>query len=64
MRMTPVHGIGPLGSLIGHYSLQTSSEVKSDLHFEMSDLSYLSSHDTLPSKGLHEFKKHGRIMIH
>ena len=29
------------GSLRGHYSLQIASEVKSDLRFEISDLSYI-----------------------
>ena len=33
--------IWPLWYLQGHYSLQTASEVKSDLRFEISDLSYL-----------------------
>ena len=31
-------------SLGGHYSLQTASEVKSDLRFEISDLNYLHIH--------------------
>ena len=32
------------GSLRGHYSLQTASEVKSDLRFEISDPNYLLIH--------------------
>ena len=34
----------PFGSLRGHYSLQTASEVKSDLRFEISDPNYLLIH--------------------
>ena len=33
--------MGPFGSLRGHHSLQTASEVKSDLRFEISDPNYL-----------------------
>ena len=33
--------MGPFGSLRGHHSLQTASEVKSELIFEISDPSYL-----------------------
>ena len=36
-----LHGVGPSGSLRGHYSPQTASEVKSDLTFEISDPDYL-----------------------
>ena len=36
--------MGPFGSLQGHYSLQTASEVKSDLRFEISDPNYLLIH--------------------
>ena len=32
------------GSLRGHYSLQTASEVKSDLRFKISDPNYLLIH--------------------
>ena len=32
------------GSLRGHYNLQTASEVKSDLRFEISDPNYLLIH--------------------
>ena len=31
-------------SLMGHYGLQTASEVRSDLRFEISDLNYLHIH--------------------
>ena len=34
----------PFDSLRGHYSLQTASEVRSDLRFEISDLNYLQIH--------------------
>ena len=34
----------PFGSLGGHYGLQTASEVRSDLRFEISDLNYLHIH--------------------
>ena len=34
----------PFDSLRGHYSLQTASEVKYDLRFEISDLNYLHIH--------------------
>ena len=34
----------PFGSLRGHYGLQTASEVRSDLRFEISDLNYLHIH--------------------
>ena len=34
----------PYGSLRGHYSLQTSLEVKYDIRFEISDLNYLHIH--------------------
>ena len=34
----------PFDSLGGHYSLQTSSEIRSDLRFEISDLNYLHIH--------------------
>ena len=36
--------MGPLGSLGGHYSLQTALEVKTDLRFEISDPIYLLIH--------------------
>ena len=36
--------MGPFGSLRGHHSLQTASEVKSDLRFEISDPNYLLIH--------------------
>ena len=36
--------MGPFGSLRGHHSLQTASEVKSDLRFEISDPNYLLVH--------------------
>ena len=36
--------MGPFGSLRGHHSLQTASEVKSDLRFEISDPKYLLIH--------------------
>ena len=36
--------MGPFGSLRGHHSLQTASEVKSDLSFEISDPNYLLIH--------------------
>ena len=36
--------MGPFGSLRGHYSLQTTSEVKSDLRIEISDPNYLLIH--------------------
>ena len=39
------YSMGPLGSLWGHYySLQTASEVKSDLRFEISDPNYILIH--------------------
>ena len=34
----------PFDSLGGHYGLQTASEVRSDLRFEISDLNYLHIH--------------------
>ena len=34
----------PFNSLRGHYGLQTASEVRSDLRFEISDLNYLHIH--------------------
>ena len=34
----------PFDSLRGHYGLQTASEVRSDLRFEISDLNYLHIH--------------------
>ena len=34
----------PFCSLGGHYGLQTASEVRSDLRFEISDLNYLHIH--------------------
>ena len=49
--------MGPFGSLRGHYSLQTASEVKLDLRFEISDLIYPSSHVSLGSNGLQQLKK-------
>ena len=33
-----LYGTGPYGSLRGHHSLQTASEIKSDLWFQISDL--------------------------
>ena len=36
--------MNPFDSLRGHYSLQTASEVRSDLRFEISDLNYLHIH--------------------
>ena len=39
-----LHGMSPFDSLRGHYSLQTDSEVKSDLRFEISNLNYLLVH--------------------
>ena len=39
-----LHGMDPFGSLRGHYSLQTASEVKSDLIFQISDLNYICCH--------------------
>ena len=33
--------MGPFGSIRGHFNLETASEVKSDLRFEVSDLNYL-----------------------
>ena len=36
--------MGPFGSLGGHHNLQTASEVKSDLRFEISDPNYLIIH--------------------
>ena len=41
--------MGPFGSLRGHHSLQTASEVKSDLRFEISDPKYLHSHEYIAS---------------
>ena len=37
-------GMDPFDSLRGHYGLQTASEVRSDLRFEISDLNYLHIH--------------------
>ena len=37
-------GMDPFDSLRGHYGLQTASEVRSDLRFEISDLDYLHIH--------------------
>ena len=34
----------PFDSLGGRYSLQTASEIRSDLRFEISDLNYLHIH--------------------
>ena len=34
----------PFSGLGGHYGLQTASEVRSDLRFEISDLNYLHIH--------------------
>ena len=34
----------PFDSLGGHYGLQTASEVRSDLRFEISDLNYIHIH--------------------
>ena len=39
-----LRGMGHFGSLRGHHSLQTASEVKSDLRFEISDPKYLLIH--------------------
>ena len=39
-------------SLRGHGGLQTTSEVTSDLKIQLSDLNYLCSHASLPSKCL------------
>ena len=36
-----LYGMGPFGSLQGHHSLQTASEIKSDLRFQISDLNYI-----------------------
>ena len=36
--------MGPFGNLQGHYSLQTASEGKYGLRFEISDLNYLHIH--------------------
>ena len=36
--------MGPFGSLLGHCSLQTASEVKSDFTFEINDPKYLLIH--------------------
>ena len=36
--------MGPFGGLRGQYGLQTASEVRSDLGFEISDLNYLHIH--------------------
>ena len=33
--------MGPFGSLWGHHSLQTASEAKYDLKFELSDFNYI-----------------------
>ena len=38
------YGMDPFDSLRGHYGLQTASEVRSDLRFEISDLNYLHIH--------------------
>ena len=37
-------GMDPFDSLRGHYGLQTASEIRSDLRFEISDLDYLHIH--------------------
>ena len=37
-------GMDPFGGLGGRYGLQTTSEVMSDLRFEISDLDYLQIH--------------------
>ena len=47
----------PFSSLGGHYGLQMASEVRSDLRFEISDLTYPSSHVSLGSNGLQQLKK-------
>ena len=39
-----LYGMDPFDSLGGHYGLQTASEVRSDLRFEISDLNYLHIH--------------------
>ena len=39
-----LYGVGPFGSLQGHYSLQTASDIKYDLRFEISDPNYLLIH--------------------
>ena len=36
--------MGPFGSLRGHHSLQTASEVKSDLKFKITDLNNILIH--------------------
>ena len=36
--------MSPFGSLRGHHNLQTASEVKSDLRFEISDPNYILIH--------------------
>ena len=55
----------PFDSLGGHYSLQTASEVKSDLIFQISDLNYTCCPIYLTSNCL-DFKNQTRrrIMIH
>ena len=49
--------MGPFGSLQGHYSLQTASDIKSYLRFEISDLIYPSSHVSLASNGLQQLNE-------
>ena len=39
-----LYGTDPLDSLRGHYGLQTASEARSDLRFEISDPKYLHIH--------------------
>ena len=39
-----LYGMVPFDSLRGHYSLQTASEVMSDLRFQISDPNYLLIH--------------------
>ena len=59
-----LYGMHPFGSLQGHYSLQTASEVKSDLIFQIGDLNYTCCFIYLTYNCLNFTNETRRMMIH
>ena len=50
--------------LRGHSGLQTTSEVRSDLKIQLSDLNYICHHAFLASNGRHSLNIRTLIVIH
>ena len=49
--------------LRGHSGLQTTSEVRSDLKIQLSDLNYIGHHAFLASNGLHSLNERSTLIV-